>query len=73
MRFNSSIGLTAVLTITYIIDHDIPDLFQFLNRTNRCSDLNHGIELIELQKFQFLNRTNRCSDAGDFGKSPTAK
>ena len=36
--FNSSIGLTAVLTDAWVNAVDPQEAFQFLNRTNRCSD-----------------------------------
>ena len=36
--FNSSIGLTAVLTMCLCRLLDVVRAFQFLNRTNRCSD-----------------------------------
>ena len=38
--FNSSIGLTAVLTSMLYFSLCLIMTFQFLNRTNRCSDAN---------------------------------
>src|SRR6266496_3680901 len=62
-RFNSSIGLTAVLTIQPTVrDYVSSSMFQFLNRTNRCSDLVLNAIGSNIEQFQFLNRTNRCSD-----------
>ena len=62
--FNSSIGLTAVLTSLLPPEKGDIEMFQFLNRTNRCSDLPIDLPLYTQELvFQFLNRTNRCSDS----------
>ncbi len=61
--FNSSIGLTAVLTVSGPSRPLLSIQFQFLNRTNRCSDASSkAMHKRTSLSFQFLNRTNRCSD-----------
>ena len=49
--FNSSIGLTAVLTKTLKQPHCLECQFQFLNRTNRCSDVSMAQEDVLLASF----------------------
>ena len=48
LRFNSSIGLTAVLTMSEGHHSSRSLMFQFLNRTNRCSDSGQGQDSAEL-------------------------